>query len=254
MEVMSFNLRYDNPQDGINAWPNRVPLVETFLREEQPDIIGFQEVLAHQLEHLTTILPTYSWYGVGRDDGVAGGEFGPIFFRADRYVFLKKGTQWLSETPDQPGVGWDAACNRILTWVELEDQTSGDTVLVLNTHLDHRGEIARKESVELLLAFWQSYPETYQKMLLGDFNSDPESAVVRALTATSDLEDSYSLVETPQGPIGTFQGFGSVPDTARIDYIFFNPKVLQAQTLRHVSLQKENLFLSDHWPVVVKFK
>ncbi|MEO1714529.1 MAG: endonuclease/exonuclease/phosphatase family protein [Bacteroidota bacterium] len=254
MQVMSFNVRYDNPNDGENAWPKRVSLVRSVLQEVQPDIIGFQEVLNHQLADLITALPAYEWYGVGRDDGAKAGEYGPIFYKSDRYTLLRKGTQWLSETPDQPGLGWDAACNRILTWVELEDQTSGDTVLILNTHLDHRGEIARQESVKQLLALWQVQTHTSKKLLLGDFNSDPESRVIKTLTRSSDLADAYQMVDKPLGPLGTFQGFGSVSDTARIDYIFFNPQSLQAQKLSHINLQKGTLFLSDHWPVLAEFK
>ena len=63
---MTLNVRYDNPGDSINAWPNRASQVCNFIKDEKPDILGMQEVLWHQYEVLDSVLSDYTSVGVGR--------------------------------------------------------------------------------------------------------------------------------------------------------------------------------------------
>ncbi len=53
LKVITFNIRYDNSSDGVNRWDNRKEMIVGFLSRESPDIIGLQEVLAHQLEYIS---------------------------------------------------------------------------------------------------------------------------------------------------------------------------------------------------------
>src|SRR5690554_618371 len=78
LHVVTFNVRYDNPADGQNRWEARVPVIESYLQSEQPDIIGMQEVQYNQLQDLQDILPGYNYVGTGRNDGKQGGEFTPV--------------------------------------------------------------------------------------------------------------------------------------------------------------------------------
>ena len=113
---MSYNIRYDNPGDGVNAWPNRIEKVTALIRKHNPDLIGVQEALHHQLQDLVRLLPDYSYVGVGRDDGKEKGEYTAILFRNSRFGLLHDSTRWLSETPEVPGSkSWDAAITRIVT-------------------------------------------------------------------------------------------------------------------------------------------
>jgi endonuclease/exonuclease/phosphatase family metal-dependent hydrolase len=115
VNVMSFNIRYDNPGDKENAWPNRKEMVAATIRFHKIDIAGLQEALSHQVKDLEKLLPEYGWFGVGRDDGRQAGEFAPVFYRKDRFKILHRSTFWLSETPEKPGKAWDAALPRIVT-------------------------------------------------------------------------------------------------------------------------------------------
>src|SRR6056297_2032192 len=153
--IMSYNIRYDNPDDGINAWPNRQDHVAEIMADiYSADIIGVQEALKHQLDDLQARMPGYSWVGVGRDDGRDKGEFSPIFYKTDRFDLIATNTFWLSQTPDRPGSrSWDAAITRIATWARLSDHESGREFYVINTHFDHRGEEARVKSAQLITEF-----------------------------------------------------------------------------------------------------
>lgn len=122
--VASYNIRYQNDGDTEkgNSWTQRCPVVCGQLNFEHPDIFGTQEVLKPQLDDMLRLLPDYDYIGVGREDGVHGGEHEAIFYDKQKIRLLEHGDFWLSETPDKPGLGWDAACTRICTWGKFKDR------------------------------------------------------------------------------------------------------------------------------------
>jgi endonuclease/exonuclease/phosphatase family metal-dependent hydrolase len=253
VNVLSFNIRYNNPDDGEHAWPNRKGMVASVVRFHAADLIGMQEVLRSQIDDLTVLLPNYSWYGVGRNDGKNSGEFSPIFYRRDRFQLLDSGEFWLSKNPDQIGSkSWDAALPRIATWVKFRDRESKQEFIHLNTHFDHRGEVARARSAALILDRLKTLSGNMPVVVTGDFNVPPESEAYA--TMTSMLVDSkLESVSEPHGPEGTFGGFTvKVGDTGdRIDYVFVaeGTKVLRYAAL---SDQWDGRYPSDHLPVLAE--
>lgn len=204
LNVMTFNIRYDNPDDGKNNWQYRKERAAKAIKFYDADIVGTQEVLKNQLEDLKDRLPGYKAIGVGREDGMEGGEYSALLFKADRFNVEDSGTFWLSETPEVPGsLGWDAACRRVATWARLTDKVTGKTLLALNTHLDHVGQQARSESVELIFKKVTELSQGAPIIVTGDFNSTPGSDVVKHITNQSDpnhLSDSKSLAQIVYGP------------------------------------------------------
>lgn len=253
MNIVTFNIRFNNPGDGINAWPNRVDMVTGLLRFHDADIFGMQEALIGQIEDIQQQMPEYEWFGVGRDKGDQSGEFSPIFFRKSKFILIDHGTFWLSETPDVPSKGWDAAFNRIVTWGKFQSKVTGKRFFVFNTHFDHIGVEARKNSAELIR---NKIDELTAKshlpvILTGDFNLTPDTEPIQLIKKY--LSDCREVtVEPPYGPIGTFQNFQ--PGTEgenRIDYIFVNDQV---KVLKYgvLSDSKDNRMPSDHLPVFAK--
>jgi endonuclease/exonuclease/phosphatase family metal-dependent hydrolase len=120
IDVLTFNIRFDNPGDSLNAWPKRAPIVAGFINDQIPDLLGMQEVLWRQYQYLDYALAGYGSVAAGRDDGIKTGEACPVFYRLGRFSPLASGTFWLSATPDVPGsVGWGAALTRVATGVRL---------------------------------------------------------------------------------------------------------------------------------------
>ncbi|MFM7729078.1 MAG: endonuclease/exonuclease/phosphatase family protein, partial [Flavobacteriales bacterium] len=141
--LMTYNIRYDNPQDGDDRWSLRGKGLIGLIRKSDPDALGLQEVLASQLSDISKEMKGYESIGVGRDDGAQAGEYAPLFIRTKRFAIRSSGWFWLSDTPDEPGKGWDAACNRISTWAIVKDKSAKRDLLIINTHLDHVGKVAR---------------------------------------------------------------------------------------------------------------
>lgn len=253
INVLSYNIRFNNPSDRINAWPNRVEMVAGLLRFHSVEIFGMQEVLYDQLIDIENRFPGFGRIGTGRDDGQKAGEFSPVFYRKDRFELLENGQFWLSTTPDKPGLGWDAACNRICTWGKFKHKSFGKVFLMLNTHFDHVGDTARANSAMLISKFIKeiSGNESIPVILTGDFNLTPDKLPIQLIK--KELHDSRDISkETPYGPIGTFNGFQhDSPLTERIDYIFVNNKV---SIIKYATLtdSKDNRYPSDHLPVFVK--
>src|SRR6187431_2279821 len=255
VNVMTFNIRYDNPEDEPNNWEQRKENVLKMIRFNEIDILGTQEVLAHQLKYLAENLTEYEAIGVGREDGKEKGEYSPILYNKNKFTLIKSGYFWLSETPEKPGKGWDAACERIATWIQVEDKATGKKLFVLNTHFDHVGKVARRESVTLIKSKIVQLSEGLPQIMMGDLNSTPDSSVIQSLLTTDkslSLLDSKKLASIVYGPNWSFHDFGKIPFKKRplIDYIL----VTNGITVRKYGVFAEtlnDLVLSDHAPVFI---
>lgn len=255
IRVMSFNIRMDTQEDGVNQWDNRKDFACDMIRFHHPDLIGAQEVLHHQLTDMQHRLPEYESVGVGREDGKEKGEYSAVFFRKDRFKLIDRHTFWLAEDPETVGKkGWDAACERVVTWVELKDRKTNKTFYFFNTHFDHVGVIARRESSALLKAKISEIAANDPVIVTGDFNASPASSVVRALTDPDDaghLTDSRQLAAFRYGPEYSFHDYGRLaPGQAEmIDYIFVRNVhcVLQSAVLTDT---KGLLQVSDHYALL----
>jgi endonuclease/exonuclease/phosphatase family metal-dependent hydrolase len=256
--VMTFNIRYDNPNDLQNAWPNRKTMVASTIQFQKIDIAGLQEVLNGQLRDLEGLLPEYGWLGVGRDDGKEAGEYNPIFYLKSRYKIMAQSTFWLSETSDTPGsCGWDAACNRIVTWARFEDQANKQAFFFFNTHFDHVGEIARIKSAELVLKKIGEIAGNEPVIVTGDFNCRADDAPYHLLISGDGkdlgLVDTLRLSKTGHyGSTQSFNGFNIELDPGNtIDFIF----VRGIKSVPRHGIIAENWdgkFVSDHYPVIAE--
>ena len=261
IRVMTFNIRYDEPRDNENAWPNRKKLVASMIRFHHADLIGVQEALKRQLDDLDVLLPEYSWVGVGRADGKAGGEFSAILYRKSRFTSLGSSTFWLSETPNVPSKGWDASYPRIVTWVKLKDTKTGKVFFHFNTHFDHRGVLARKESARLLLDRIRQTVADLPVVVTGDFNFTESSDGYQLLTDKNSeksvsshlaLRDTrYASQHDHHGPTSTFNEFKALVPGMKIDYVFVKGRI---RVLQHGAASDtwDGRFPSDHLPVLAE--
>ncbi len=260
LRLMTYNIRLNTPMDGDHMWPARRASVISMIRFHGADVVGAQEVLREQRDDLVAALPDFACLGVGRDDGKEAGEFCPLLIRRERLDVLDWGTFWLSATPDAPGSrGWDAACNRLATWARLRERASGREVLVMNTHLDHIGVVARREGARLLRERLLQLAGERLAFLLGDFNADAFSEPLRILTDGGALVDSASLSALPHhGPSFTFQAFDFAARSGEaIDFILLRPPHPPdpgVRVLRHGTLADhwDGRYPSDHFPVLVE--
>lgn len=256
VSAMTYNIRLDVASDGADAWPHRRKALTSLVAYYAPDFVGMQEVLLHQKQQVEADLPAYSFVGVGRDDGKDAGEFSLLGYRADRFAVLASGTFWLSPTPDAPSKGWDAALPRIASWARLKDKAAGRSFLVVNTHFDHIGEVARVESAKLIRRWIGAHREPGDAVvLMGDFNSETGSTPYDAIVASDPgliaLRDTQDISRTPHfGPVGTFTGF-KIEKIAEspIDHIFVGDGVT---VLRHATITQQTggRLPSDHYPVL----
>lgn len=253
-KIMSYNIRFDNPDDHINTWDNRKLDITHLVKYYEPDVLGIQEALSQQLIYLDKNLPNYSRIGVGRDDGRENGEFCAIYYNNKKLSLIEEVTFWLSETPDSISIGWDAAIKRVCTYGLFENKITQNKIAIFNTHYDHIGEIAREKSSELLLKkINQLNKNNFPIALLGDFNAEPDSRPIKIIT--EQFGDTANAVPNGiYGPPGTFTGFDKdAIATRRIDYIFV--KDIEVQSYRHIDdRMKNNNCLSDHLPVLVELK
>lgn len=263
LTVMTYNIRYDNPDDGVNRWDKRKETVAEAIRFFDADVIGIQEGLYHQVQYLEQKLANYSVSGVGRKDGKKAGEFSAILYNTQKFKLLQDSTFWLSPTKTKPSVGWDAALPRICSWAEFNIKGTDRNFYFFNTHFDHIGKKARRESAKLILHEAHRIAGTSPIVLTGDFNSTPDTEVYAILTGRNDddgayLSDAMQVATYPHyGPLGTYYHHGggfnvdSGKDGEKIDYIFVSDEV---KVIHHAisGMFRDGRFPSDHLPVISK--
>jgi endonuclease/exonuclease/phosphatase family metal-dependent hydrolase len=251
LTIGTYNVRYDNPKDTGNLWVNRAPVIAALLRFHDFDIFGTQEGYKNQLDNIKNALPQYTYYGVGRNDGKDQGEHSAIFYKKDLFKLLTKGDFWLSQTPDKPGLGWDAiCCNRICSWVYLQHKKTGKKFYFFNAHYDHQGVQARRESSKLILQKIKEIAGNGPVIFTGDLNGSHISEPYLTIANSGNLKDTYKLVPYPYANNASHNGFGATKDSTNIiDHIFIS---------HHFSAGKWGLltdtyhgkFPSDHFPVL----
>lgn len=248
--LMTYNIRYDNPNDGENTWENRKNKLAGLLNYYEPAFVGIQEGLIHQVEFLDESLTAYNYVGVGRDDGKQKGEYCALFYDTRIFKVIVDSTFWLSETPGTPSNGWDANLNRICTYGLFEHLQTKERIWVLNTHFDHRGKMARENSAKLISKrIDQINKDNLPIVLMGDFNAIVEQKPIQILKTS--MSDGAEVSDKPlYGPPGTSNGFRQEVIVRRIDYLFTrNVKVL---SYSHIDDRRDNnLHVSDHLPVLM---
>lgn len=261
--VMSFNIRYGTAKDGENHWSKRKDFLIETIEAFGPDLLGTQETLLDQRDFIASKLSGYDSFGVGRDDGKETGEMAALFYRTARFEKVAGGHFWLSQNPDTVGSkGWDAALPRIATWVKLRDRVNDQAkpLLFLNTHFDHQGQQARKESAKLIRKKILELGADCDIVITGDFNAGADSDVYRALFAdeaekASPVVDTFAVADPkPVGDQGTFSGFKSTATSGpRIDWIGCS-RGFHVQAAAIDRTERDGRTPSDHFPVTAILK
>jgi len=252
ISVMSYNIRLDIASDGENRWDNRKEMLAGQVLFYEPDFLGVQEALPNQVQFLNSQLKEYKFIGVGRDDGKDKGEYSAVFYNSVKYKLLESNTFWLSETPEKPSKGWDAAYNRVCTYGMFQNLKTKKKILVFNTHFDHVGNVARAESARLILQKIREINKNNLPVIVtGDFNLEPGTEPVNIIK--SELNDSRGIADLVYGPDGTFNAFEfHKPVTNRIDYIFVPKSGVSVKKYAILSDSKNCRYPSDHLPVYVE--
>ncbi len=248
VKLLSFNIRYDNPNDGEDQWSERKEDVLQLIDSSEASVIGLQEALYSQVKYLDSLMTDFTFVGVGRDDGEKGGELSPILYDSTRLTLMDQGTFWLSPTPTEVSKGWDAALPRVCTFAILKEKESEKIFWVYNTHFDHVGEMARLSSAAVIVQ--HMYKNNISKspvILMGDLNAQPDSRPLELLAN----HFSDPLKESNEG---TFWGFD--PDAKaenRIDYIL-GKEIGFTDSMILKDLRPNGRHISDHLPVFASFE
>lgn len=254
IRVMTFNIRLDHAGDGQHNWRFRKKAAAELLSLENVDIVGTQEVLKNQLNDFLSGAPAFASIGVGRFDGDTLGEYSAILYRKDRFEVLHSGNFWLSETPEVAGSkGWDAACERIVTWAVMKDHVTSNTFVFMNTHFDHIGSVARKNSAIMLVEKAKQIAGDLPLILTGDFNGNHESDPIQVILKSGWLHDSGQLTAKKAGPKWSFHDFGrlNISDRELIDFIFVTDGI-QVNSFKIIFKEIGETFYSDHNPILVE--
>lgn len=253
LKIITYNIRLDTPSDGENDWSHRKDFFCSQIQFYEPDIFGVQEAKPNQVIDIATALSHYNYLGIGRD-GDGKGESSNIFYNKERFSVKETNTFWLSEIPDIPSKGWDAAFNRVCTYALFKDLKTKKTFWVFNTHLDHVGEEAKTKGIQLILSKIEMLnSKKYPVIFMGDFNTEPHENRIVELRKV--MDDSREVSEQkPFGPSGSFNNFKhDEAVTKLIDYIFISKNsFFKIKKYAVLSDAKDLKYPSDHLPIYVE--
>ena len=250
LKVMSYNIRMGTAKDGTNSWEYRYPATAMMIQDQKPDVFGVQEAFDFQIRFIEDNFTDYDCVGVGRDNGKSEGEHMSIFWNKKTVKMIKWGTFWLSETPEKPSKGWDAACKRTATWALMKDKNTGKMFYFVNTHLDHRGSEARRQGLNLIVSRIDEINQKgYPMVLTGDFNMKPDDA---ALTGLEQRMQSARKIAPKTDNHATLNLWGKGKADMVIDYIYVSG--FSACPEYHTVNEKYGQwkYISDHYPVYAK--
>ena len=250
LKVMSYNIRMGVAKDGTNSWEYRYPATAMMLKDQMPDVFGVQEAFNFQIKFIEENFTDYDSFGVGRDNGKSEGEFMSIFWNKKTVKMIKGGTFWLSETPEKPSMGWDAACKRTATWALMKDKNTGKLFYFVNTHLDHKGAEARRKGLELIVSrIDEINPKGYPMILTGDFNIKPDN---EALVGLEQRMQSARKIAPKTDNNATFNNWGKAKSDMVIDYIYVSG--FSSCPEYHTITEKYGTwkYVSDHYPIYAK--
>lgn len=250
LKVMSYNIRLGEAKDGTNSWNLRYPATAEMILDQAPDVFGVQEAMDYQVLFIDENFKNYENVGVGRENGKKKGEHMSIFWNKKTVSLLKWGTFWLSETPEDPSMGWDAACKRTATWALMKDKKTGRKFYFVNTHLDHVGKQAQKNGLKLIVDRIATInPQGYPMVLTGDFNIRPDNP---ALADLDKIMQSARKIAPKTDNRNTFNGW-SVKKTAEvIDYIYVSGFSACKEYRTVTEKYLERPFVSDHYPIFAR--
>ncbi len=252
--IMTYNIKY--AEEWLSDFLGRKEMIVEQILDYQPDVFGVQEAnygWMNENDGLISYLDDYSYVGVGRDDGYSAGEYSAIFYLTDRFELIASDTFWFSTTPDVPSLGWDSAYNRICTYATLKDVETNEIFTVYNLHLDHKGEVAKKESTNLLIDSLSD--DVYPYIVIGDFNYTEFSSNYKSLV-NNGLDNSKNIAVNKEiyGTINYSKNYNFKHFVA-IDFI-----LMQENKFNVLNYQVDNNYrylglpVSDHFPVIVDFK
>lgn len=248
MKLVTFNIRCDYDQDGINSFKFRKPMIIDKIKKEDPDIICFQEVLPHVAIWLKETLQDYYVIGCGRDKNLED-EQNSIAYKKTRFNLMGMEVFWLSKTPSVPGSRYEnqSECPRICTEALFQDLETKEIFRIYNTHLDHIGSEARKLGLGQILEDYEQM-ESLTKIptiITGDFNALPDSPEMELLKKYPKLIDFTAKIS------GTFHDYGQLVEAEKIDYIIASDNY-QCSSVTVWDDCENGIYLSDHYPVCVE--
>ncbi len=250
LRIMSFNIRCLNV--GSDSWEDRIGIVsETFLKSEA-DSIGIQEGTPEWMATLkNTVSEKYAFVGQGRD-GLDEGEYSAIFYLKDKYDVVDSGTFWLSNTPDEMSRGWDASMNRICTWAIFKNKETGKEYVHMNSHFDHIGTIAQKNSAALISERAKTFGDM-PIVFTADMNVKENSTAYDTMTTLGVFKDTKR--EAPD-TMDYLTYHNTKPQNHQghvLDYVMINDN-LSALSYKVVTAGIDGRYVSDHFPIYADLK
>jgi len=250
LKIMSFNIRYNEPNDGENNWIYRRQACVDMINEHSPDVVGIQEGLIDQVHFLDSALTSYVYVGVGRDSLMKNNEYSAVFYRTDKLKLEGSSTFWLSETPEIPSKGWDAKYQRIVTWAKFRNLRDEKEFVVMNTHFDHKGSVAKIESAKLIAQKAAELSgDTLMIFTTGDFNTVPDDELLNPIYTYMKSAKAEALITDS---MGTTNSFKVARGEKVIDYIFYRNAI--AKVCHTITKDYGVPYISDHYPILATFE
>lgn len=240
---------------NYDSWEERLVAFNDIFTRYDPDLLGLQELsFATEVEQLLQLRPGYQALFHQATDSIFTYPDATLLYRSGRFEVVSSGEYWLSPTPDvASSIGFsDPQLPRLLVWAELRDRHSGRALYFATTHVDNNAP-SQELSAPLILERTAPWQARMPVMVVGDFNSKPDSTAFGILTEGASghppLHDTQPLAAT-WNAADNESGEEDYDLASRIDHLFIAPEPaaweVETWTVDRYRYGDDDRFPSDH--------
>lgn len=241
LKVMTFNIRGTTTEDdAFNNWGMRAGACRDMIIDQQPSIVGFQELVATEWKYMSGTLASHGYVGAPVDDPMNS-----FMYRPDELEVLSEGVFWLSDTPDKSSTSWDGYV-RYVHWAVMKVLSSGQEFFYINTHFGLT-TASRKSAMTLIqkrikLLNTNNLPI----VMMADFNTHATDSVFEGIRESMVCTREVAPITDD---VKTYNAWGNEAKAYQCDHIWITNTIKCSEYKTVTQWYDGHKYVSDHFPV-----
>ena len=241
LKVMTFNIRATTTEDdAFNNWGMRAGACRDMIIDQQPSIVGLQELVATQWKYVTGTLTGHGYVGVTDQDLVNS-----FMYRKEELEMLSDGVFWLSDTPDKSSMSWDGFV-RYVHWAVMKVLSTGQEFFYMNTHLGLTAASRRSAMTLIKKRIGQINTDNLPVVMMADFNTHATDGVFDGIRETMVCTREVAPLTDD---VKTYNAWGNEARAYVCDHIFVTNTVKCLEYKTVTQWYDGHKYVSDHYPV-----
>lgn len=229
--------------DGDNV-TTKVEQIAAVLKDCDPDLFGLQEAQEIHAPKYAELLGAYDYVYFDNDGTTYNSQ--PIYYKRDKFELLESGIKWISDTPDVRSKLECSAYVRSFTYAYLRDRKSGESFVMVNTHIDYIDAANQLQVARIIELTREAYPNE-AIFYIADWNMNRTQMGYAIMEKNGMMATEEFLPDAKKA--GTMVG-----SEVAIDFCFVDKKYWRGVAYKVVNDHKYSNTASDHYPIYTEIE